>query len=152
MIKRLILGCVIACALTACGLENYPGGDLPTQARLDAIHVGDSKEKVLRVLGAPATDSLPLSDGSSFLIYAQNMKISQMFFDPKETSRDVYAYYFNSQDTLIEQKHLTLADKVSIKYDSHQTDVGGKEMSVWEQVIQNFGRYNTGSQDSTVRH
>ena len=142
----------MACALTACGLETYPAGDLPTQARLDAIRIGDSKEKVLRVLGAPATESLAMTDGSSFIIYAQNMKISQVFFDPKETKRDVYAYYFDPKEILVDQKHLTLEDKVSVKYDGSQTDVGGKDMSVWEQIIQNFGRYNTGTQDSSVRH
>lgn len=149
--KKIMTICFIAGALTACGLESYPGGDLPTQARLDAVQTGDSKEKVLRVLGTPATENVALADGSSFLIYAQNMKTSQAFFEPKEVKRDVYAYYFDAEDVLTEQKHLTLTDRIVVAYDTDQTDVGGKEMSLLDQVIQNFGRYNSGSQDSSVR-
>ena len=151
MMKKI--GLMLLCfALYACGLESYPGGDLPTQARLNVIAIGDHKEKVMRVLGTPATESIKQSDGTSFVIYAQNMKESRVFLDPEEVKRDVYVYYFDKKDILTEKKHLTLDDKKSLPYDSDITDVGGKELSVWEQLIQNFGRYNTGSQDSSVRH
>jgi len=151
MIKRYFIICFLGLALAACGLENYPGGDLPTQARLNSIKKGDQKEKVLRVLGTPATENVPLNDGTSFLIYAQNLKTSRAFLDPKEEKRDVYVYYFNRDGVLTEQKHLTLADKNSVSYDSSETDIGGNELSFFEQIVQNFGRYNTGSQDSSVR-
>ena len=137
--------------LAACGLENYPSGDLPSQARLNSIQIGDSRDKVLRVLGTPATESLPLSDGTSFLIYSQNIKTSRAFLDPKEVKRDVYAYYFNTKGILTEQKHLTLADQKVVSYDSDETKITGHDLSLLDQIVQNFGRYNTGSQDSAVR-
>ena len=137
--------------LAGCGLEYYPGGDLPTQARLDAIVVGDTKEKVLRVLGTPATESVALLDGTSFLIYAQNMKESRAFLDPKEIKRDVYVYAFDKNNRLREQQHLTLDDKRTVAFDTDMTIVGGRELSIWDQIVQNFGRYNTGAQDSSVR-
>ena len=142
---------LLALGLSACGLEHYPGGDLPTQTRLKSVQNGDTKEKVLRILGTPATESVPLNDGTSFIIYAQNLKESRAFFDPKEIKRDVYIYYFDVNENLTEQKHLTLADKKSVTFDESQTSVGGKELSLIEQLIQNFGRYNTGAQDSSVR-
>ena len=151
MIKNGFEICVISLCLAACGLEQYPAGDLPTRARLNAVQVGDVKEKVVRVLGEPATESIPLSDGSSFLIYAQNMKISQAFLDPKEVKRDVYVYYFDKNDRLSAQEHLTLDDKREVAYDSTVTEVGGQELSVLDQIVQNFGRYNSGTQDSSVR-
>lgn len=151
MFKKLMIFCVFCVWLSACGLENYPGGDLPTQARLNAIHIGDTKEKVTRILGTPASDNPPLPDGTSFLIYAQNMKTSQAFFDPKEIKRDVYVYYFNVNNILTEQKHLTLANKRSVGFEEKTTPAGGREMSVFEQIANNFGRYNAGGQDSSVR-
>ena len=150
--KEKIIGILLSgILLSACGLESYPAGDLPTQARLNAVAVGDSKEKVLRVLGTPALENTPLTDGTSFIIYAQNLKESRAFLDPKEVKRDVYVYFFDNKDILTEQKHLTLADKRPISYDTARTDVGGRELSILEQIVQNFGRYNTGSQDSSIR-
>jgi len=151
--KKYILTLVLTLGLLAgCGLESYPSGDLPTQARLSAVHKGDSKEKVLRVLGTPATENPTLSDGTSFLIYAQNLKKSRAFLEPKEVKRDIYVYYFDKNDVLTEQKHLTLAEAESVSYDSSETTVEGRDLSLLDQIIQNFGRYNTGSQDSSVRH
>ena len=138
--------------LTACGLETYPGGDLPTNARLSAVKKGDSQEKVLQILGAPATQSIPLSDGTSFLVYAQNLKSSRAFMEPKEIKRDVYVYYFDKNAKLTEQKHLTLDNAQKISYDTTETTVEGRELSILDQIVQNFGRYNTGSSDSSVRH
>ena len=138
--------------LTACGLESYPGGDLPTTARLNTVKAGDTKEKVLRVLGTPANENTPLSNGESFLIYAQNLKTSRAFLDPKEVKRDVYVYYFNKDNVLTAIEHKTLEDARSVSYDSTETTVEGRELSLFEQIIQNFGRYNTGTGDSSIRH
>ena len=143
---------VVMGLLTACGLETYPGGDLPTNARLSAVKKGDSQEKVLQILGAPATQSIPLSDGTSFLVYAQNLKSSRAFMEPKEIKRDVYVYYFDKNAKLTEQKHLTLDNAQKISYDTAETTVEGQELSILDQIVQNFGRYNTGSSDSSVRH
>ena len=137
--------------LVGCGLEQYPAGDVPTTARLNAVHIGDSREKVLRVLGTPATVSPDSVGPGGFIVYARNLKSSRAFLEPAEVERDVYAYYFDSDDKLVAQEHLTLADARSLGYDSSQTPTGGKELSVMDQLIQNFGRYNTGSQDSSVR-
>ena len=148
-IKNLLLGATLL--LTACGLESYPGGDLPTTARLSSIKTGDTKEKVLRVLGTPANSSSDLSQGESFLIYAQNLKTSRAFLDPKEVKRDVYVYYFNNNGVLTDIEHKTLGDAQTISYDSSETTVAGRDLSILDQIVQNFGRYNTGAGDSSIR-
>ena len=151
MKKCIGLSIVLLGMLTACGLESYPGGDLPTNARLSSVKKGDSKEKVLQILGAPATESVTLADGTAFLIYAQNLKSSRAFMDPKEVKRDVYVYYFDKNQKMTDHQHLTLADARSVSYDSEETAVEGRQLSLIDQVVQNFGRYNTGSADSSVR-
>lgn len=149
--KKIILTSVICGLLAACGLETHVSGDVPPQTRLNLIKKGDDKEKVLRVLGTPASESVPLSDGQSFILYAQNMTQTQAFLDPKETKRDVYVFYFNDKNVLTKQEHLTLKDGQKIAYDPTITAIGGKELSVIDQIVQNFGRYNSGGQDSSVR-
>jgi len=152
MWKRIGTFLILSGLLSACGLESYPGGDLPTKTRLAAVQKGDSKEKVTQILGTPATENISLSDGTAFLVYAQNLKTSRAFMDPKEVKRDVYIYYFDKNEKMTDVQHLTLDDARKISYDSGETKVDGRDLSILEQVVQNFGRYNTGSSDSSVRH
>lgn len=137
--------------LAGCGLETYHGGDLPPQNYLKTVKVGDSQDKVLRVLGTPATESISFPDGTRYLIYAQNVKESRVFLEPEEVQRDVHVFVFDRQGRLTDRRYLTLADRQTVPFDSDKTSVGGQEQSLWHQLIQNFGRYNAGAQDSSIR-
>jgi len=151
MVKKLMI-CLCALMISACGLEKYQNSDLPDTRRLSAIQVGDSKEKVLRVLGSPNYQAIPEEGVGDVLFYAQSKKTSRIFFEPKIVERIVHVYTFNSQGILTNKQQLTLADANNVSYDSSVTHVGGNELSVLEQLAENFGRYNAGGQDSTVRH
>lgn len=136
--------------LTACGLEKYKSSDLPASARLEAIKVGDNKEKVLRVLGTPNYESNEAEGVGDMMFYAEAKKESRIFLDPEAVSRDIYVYTFKN-NKVIEIQHLTLADAQKVVYETDATKVGGKELSVLKQLADNFGRYNAGGHDSTVR-
>ena len=151
MVKKLMI-CLCALMLTACGLEKFQNSDLPESRRLELIQVGDSKDKVLRVLGTPNYQSVPEEGIGDVMFYAQAKKSSRIFFDPEVTERVVHVYTFNNKGVLTEKKELTLADGHKVAYDDSITKVGGKELSVLEQLAENFGRYNAGGEDSTVRH
>ena len=150
MVKKLVL-CICVLMLTACGLEKFQNSDLPDNRRLQAIHVGDSKEKVLRVLGTPNYQSVPEEGLGDVIFYAQAKKSSRIFLDPEVTERIIHIYIFDHKGVLVNKKELTLADGHPVSYDPETTKVGGKEQSVLEQLAENFGRYNAGGQDSTVR-
>ena len=136
--------------LTACGLEKYKSSDLPASARLDAVKVGDSKQKVLRVLGTPNYESNPAEGIGDIMFYAEARKESHIFFDPKVVSRDIYVYTFKN-GKVSDIQHLTLDNAQKVTYETDTTKVGGKELSVLKQLADNFGRYNAGGQDSTQR-
>ena len=136
--------------LSACGLEKYKSSDLPASARLEAVKVGDSKEKVLRVLGTPNYESNEAEGVGDLFFYAEARKESRIFLDPKAITRDVYVYTFKN-NKVDEIQHLTLADAKSVAYEPETTKVGGKELSVLKQLADNFGRYNAGGHDSTQR-
>ena len=150
MFKIVFMLVSILC-LTACGLEKYKTSDLPASARLESIKVGDSKEKVLRVLGTPNYTSTKAEGVDDLMIYAQTNKSSRVFFNPKATDQDVYLFVFNSKGVVSEAKHLTLDDAKKVAYESKETPVEGKNLSVLEQLAENFGKYNAGGNDSTIR-
>lgn len=150
MFKKLIAGtCIFTSCLTAgCGLETYQSGDLPSANRLRTVKVGThTKEQVVRMLGAP----IFVESQENFIIYARSRKKSQAFLAPKEFERDVYVFYFDDNDMLKNKKHLTLADGNTVSFDSQVTKTRHKELSITDQLIQNFGRYDAGGRDSTAR-
>ena len=146
--KILLLFCLF---VAGCGLETYQSGDLPAIKRLESIKVGDSKDKVLRVLGTPNYTSTKAEGVDDLMIYAQTNKSSRLFFNPAATNQDVYLFVFNNKGVVSEVKHLTLEDAKKVAYESKTTPVEGKNLSVLEQLAENFGRYNAGGNDSTIR-
>jgi len=137
-------------SLTACGLEKYKTSDLPASVRLESVKVGDTKEKVLRVLGTPNYESNPAEGVGDLFFYAEAKKESRIFFDPKVVARDIYVYSFEN-GKVANIQHLTLDDAQHVAFEQDTTKVGGKELSVLRQLAENFGRYNPGGHDSTQR-
>ncbi len=151
MFKNLIYTTFICSAalLGGCGLETYQSGDLPSQKRLDIVKPGLSREQVVRVLGEPALTNRV--GGEDFSVYFQINKSSRAFMEPEETARDIYVLTYNTDQMLTNIQHLTLADAKQIAFDESATKVSGKELSVIEQLVKNFGRYDAGGRDSTTR-
>ena len=149
MFKKLIF--IFCFALTACGLETYQSGDLPAIKRLESIKKGDSKEKVERLLGSPNYASIPSEGTEDLYIYAQTKKSSRIFFNPSITEQDVYVFVFDENQNVKRTAHLDINDIQKVSFESEITDIGGEKLSVWEQLADNFGKYNAGGQDSSIR-
>ena len=132
-----------------CGLETYQSGDLPSQKRLDIVKVGFPKDKVIELLGEPAFQNRIAGD--DFYIYSKVIKKSRAFFAPEETDREIYVITFNQLNTVQNIQHLTLVDGKSVAFDEEISPVKGKDLSVFEQLVKNFGRYDAGGRDSSVR-
>lgn len=150
MFKKLITIAFISASfsLGACGLETYQSGDLPSNARLESVQIGKStKEQTLRVLGAPVYQN----GQQNFLVYGKIRKKSQAFMEPKEFERDIYVLTFNNENVLARKEHLTMKDGHNVSYISATTPTKHKELSVTEQLVKNFGRYDAGGRDSTER-
>lgn len=149
MFKKILL--LFCFTLSACGLESYQSGDLPATKRLESIKKGDSKEKVERVLGVPNYASTKAEGTEDLYIYAQTNKSSRIFFNPKVVQQDVYVYVFDNKQKVKRIAHLDMDDMQKVSYEAQYTDLGGEKLSVWEQLAENFGKYNAGGQDSSVR-
>ena len=132
-----------------CGLETFQSGDLPSQTRLNLVQPGFPKIKVIELLGQPAFQNK--IGGDDFFVYSRIIKKSRAFFEPKETERDIYVITFDKQNIVQNVQHLTLEDAQQVAYDDAISTVRGKELSVIEQLVKNFGRYDAGGRDSSVR-
>ncbi len=151
MFKKLIYTSFIMCTclLGGCGLETYQSGDLPSQKRLDLVQPGFTRAQAIDLLGNPSFQNKIGAD--DFYVYSKSIKKSQAFFDPKEVERDIYVVTFNQADIVTDVQHLTLSDGNKISFDESISPVRGKELSVLEQLVKNFGRYDAGGRDSSVR-
>lgn len=151
MFKKLIYSSLLSSIvlLNSCGLETYQSGDLPPQQRLNMIQAGMPEEKVIDLLGKPLFENKIGSD--SFYIYFKSKKENRAFYHPEEIERNVYVVSFNQNKTVRNIRHLTLNDANDVEYDNAHTQVTGKELSVLEQLVKNFGRYDAGGRDSSQR-
>ncbi len=150
MFKKLILWGVffISIGLSGCGLETYQSGDLPPQSRLSAIKTNvHSKEQVFRMLGTPVF----VNEQDNFVVYGKIRKKSQAFMDPEEFEREIYVFYFDKNDLLKKKELLTLNEAQTVSYVSDTTPTQHRELSITEQLVQNFGRYDAGGRDSATR-
>ncbi len=149
MFKCVIFSSVIGCLLlTGCGLESYNSGDIPAQNRLKVVQPGkQTKEQVLRILGTPAFEITE----TNTLVYMRQVKDSQAFLQPKEVERTIYVFSFDADNQLTHKKQLTLDNARSIDFDETTTPTQRKELSIVKQLVQNFGRYDAGGKDSSVR-
>lgn len=151
MFKKLIYTSLLSAFLFTggCGLEMYQSGDLPSQKRLNMIKPGYEKSKVIDLLGEPTfTNKIGTDD---FFVYSRIKKENRAFMEPKETERDLYVVSFNSKGIVQNMQHLTLDNANKIAFENTETKVTSKELSIMEQLVKNFGRYDAGGRDSTVR-
>ena len=90
------------------------------------------------MIGSPT--SITLFEKESWL-YIASKEQQRAFLPAKEIERNVDVITFN-QDGVVEKiQELTLADGIDVPYDTDKTKTYGKDLSVWEEMIGNFGRF-----------
>lgn len=132
------------------GCRNYTQtGDIPSDTRINAVKIGKhKKEDVSRLLGSPT--SISLFEKESWIYIAS--KESRLAFMPeKEYDRQVLVVTFKPDSSVESLKRYTLADAVDVPYDSAKTPSYGKDLSVWEEMIGNFGRFPSNSSQGSER-
>ena len=126
--------------LTACSwLGTNQVGDIPEDVRINAIKVGKhNKEDVIRLLGSAT--SITLFEKESWL-YIESKEQKRVFLPAKEIERKVVQITFNSENIVEKVKTLSLDDGQKIALDKTITPVEGKDLSVLDELIGNFGRF-----------
>ena len=63
----------------------------------------------------------------------------------KEYDRQILVVTFKPDSSVESIERYTLADAVNVPYDSEKTPSYGKDLSVWEEMVGNFGRFPANS-------
>ena len=94
-------------------------GNMPAQEKVDEIRLGQSKQDVMNILGAPSLTT-GLSDDHWIYMASTTKKVA--FFRPEELERKVLAISFdNNQISKIEKLNLADGNKLPIDTDTTQT-------------------------------
>ena len=137
---RKICFCFLMLLLTGCGLLPVNVvGDVPPAERVQAIKPGQhTKADVLRLLGSPGNATLFEEES---WIWAESKEQMRAFLPPEEFERQVLVISFKPDDTVKRVTRLNLSDAVEVAYDSEETPSYGKDLSVFEEMLGNFGRF-----------
>jgi outer membrane protein assembly factor BamE (lipoprotein component of BamABCDE complex) len=131
---------MLALSLGACNVPADPRGNLPTAEQLKEIQPGVSdKPTVTRVLGSPS--SVAAFDSDTWYYISQKTK-AVAFFKPDLLDQEVLAIDFDKQGVVREVRHRGMDDRVAVIPNPKATPAPGREFSLWEQLIGNFGRFS----------
>src|ERR1700676_2328573 len=146
--RRRPLAAALAELATAAGLgAGSPTvsarGNLPTASQLSEIKPGvPEKATVTRVLGSPSTVA-SFDDTTWYYISQKTEELA--FFKPEVRDPEVVAVSFDKDGTVKDVQNLRSKSPRGIEPVARTTPAPGKELSFIEQLLGNFGRFNTNS-------
>jgi len=129
--------------LGACSPTVNPRGNQPSASQLAEIKVGTTdKVTVTRILGSPSTVA---SFDSSTWYYISQRTEELAFFKPEVRDPEVIAVVFDQDGVVKDIQKLNKKAPRPIEPVARTTPAPGKELSLIEQIIGNFGRFSTQS-------
>jgi outer membrane protein assembly factor BamE (lipoprotein component of BamABCDE complex) len=140
--RRLLpAAALLTLALAGCHATVDPRGNLPTPEQLSQIKPGvTDKATVTRILGSPS--SVAEFEPNTWYYISQKTK-EIAFFKPEIIDQQVLAIDFDKDGTVHDVRRRTLDDRVAVSPNPHATPAPGREFTVWEQLIGNFGRFSS---------
>ena len=136
---RKIFFLSISLLLSACSNDLFlvHNGNMPANEKISEVHLGQSKQDVMNILGAP---SLTTGLSDDHWIYMASTVKKVAFFRPEELDRKVLAISFdNGQISKIEK--LSLADGNNFKIDTHTTQTTEQEQGFFRKYFGGVGSY-----------
>jgi outer membrane protein assembly factor BamE (lipoprotein component of BamABCDE complex) len=127
-------------ALGGCATSVEQRGNLPTQDKIAEVHPGTTtKDQVIKILGSPSSLSI-FNDKSWYYISRRTEQFS--FFDPNVVDQQVYVVNFDDQGVVKAVDHKGLEDGKEITPVARATPAPGRELSFFEQLVGNLGKFN----------
>ncbi len=144
-VRALAAVTIAAIALAACSPRITVRGNLLRETLLAKIEIGkQTKEDVAEILGSPSTLGT-FDDRIWYYISRKTEKIA--FLDEQVIDQQIVAVYFTDKDIVQAIQRYYKNDLRQIGMSERQTPTAGKELSVFEQLIGNLGRF--GGSDGT---
>ena len=131
---------LLAAAVSGCNNPVVQEGNLPPPDLVQQIKPGSTdKETVTRLLGSPST--IAAFDKDTWYYISQKTK-EIAFFKPETLDQQVLAVTFNKDGVVEDVKKLGMSARNEVTPVQRTTPAPGKELTFFEQLIGNFGRFN----------
>ena len=141
VLRPLVLGLALA-TLAGCNLPVNERGNLPKADLLAQIKPGvTDKNSVKSLLGTPS--SIATFDGDTWYYISKEEK-QIAFLRPEVLNQQVYVVHFNDKGIVTEVSHKGLDDAHNVTPNPDATPAPGREFTFLEQLIGNFGKFNSG--------
>lgn len=128
-------------ALGACSPTVNQRGNLPPSSALEQIKPGSTdKATVTRVLGSPS--SVASFDPQVWYYISQRTE-ELAFFKPEVRDQEVVVITFDKDGLVTDVQRLRGKGRDDLRPVARTTPAPGKELSFIEQLLGNFGRFNT---------
>lgn len=132
--------CVLAVSVVACAAKVDTRGNLPDPELLAEITPGEhSRDEVSEILGSPS--SIAAFDRETWF-YISKRTETFAFFAPEVNQRQVVIVRFDKKGVVTEVKTLGLDDARSIDPVDRETPTAGSDLSLFQQLFGNIGRFN----------
>lgn len=148
---RNLLFLFVLLIMPACSSDLFldHNGNMPEDSHLQQLQIGQTKEEVYQILGAPSVVT-GLSD--DHWIYMESTIRRIAFMKPTELDRNVIALTFeNNKVSKIDKRTLADANKISI--DSDETKPADRELGFFRKYFGGVGQYQmfgNGKQDKDM--
>ena len=130
----------LAFGVGACTPRVHNQGHEVDPERLLQVEAGKTnRDQVLEILGSPSNNS---AFGPEVWYYVSQRVHATLFFRPEVNDRKVVAIEFDEAGVVSAVNTIGLADGRSVQPVDRATPTAGHEMTVLEQVLGNFGRFN----------
>ena len=140
---RLVLAAGLALTVVACTPVVATRGNLIDDDRFAQIAVGRSTANdVANLFGSPTTVST-FDQRTWYYIGQRTEKVA--FFDPDIVERRVVRVEFTETGIVSRVDDLDLDDAQTVELVERETPTLGRRLTVLEQLLGNFGRFNTPS-------
>lgn len=137
---RIFATSLLLSAATACSPTIDQRGNAPPQERLELIKPGTlTKSDVMALIGSPSSTS-NFSDDTWY--YISNTVETYAFYAPKELERQIIQIDFDKAGKVKQVRKLGLEDGNSIDLVTRETPAPGQDLTVWDQLMGNMGKFN----------
>ena len=140
-LRALGMAAVAVLLLGACAARIDSRGYVPSEEDLDRVKTGlQGREEVQEILGTPSSVSTFRDDR---WYYISKKTSTTAFFEPKVLEQKVVVVEFDDTGMVKELRRFELEDGLIIDPVTRKTPSPGRELSFLEQLIGNFGKFNT---------
>ena len=139
--KVCLLALILVLSTTSCAKDWFTSynGNMPSNERISQLKLGDTKEQVVRTLGAPS--SVVSFDKNTWIYMSSSIK-RVAFMEPKEVNRDILTIEFNNEGRISNIERLTKADGKEIAVSTDATKSQGHDVGFFEKYFGGVGGYS----------